>query len=147
MASGEKSLSKDIEDKVLASFARQSFMATLGANIEEIKWGQVRTSFSLDPSLLQQHGYLHAGVSTAIVDSACGYAALTTGPADCDVLTAEYKTSFLRPASGERFQALGKVLKPGRNLVYCEGEVWEIAPNSKLIVKMSATMMLQIGRS
>ncbi|MEM7462184.1 MAG: PaaI family thioesterase [Pseudomonadota bacterium] len=141
----KKIFEKEIRDKVAASFDRQTFMATLGANIEEINWGAVRISFGLDPSLLQQHGYLHAGVSTAIVDSACGYAALTTAPLESDVLTVEFKTSFLRPASGTKFEARGAVLKPGRRLVPCEGEVWEIEPEQKLIAKMSATMMLQTG--
>lgn len=138
-------LSDEIRDKIVASFKRQTFMATLGANIEEVAWGRVRISFALNPSLLQQHGYLHAGVSTAIVDSACGYAALSTAPLESNILTIEFKTSFLRPASGTNFEARGMVLKAGRTIVSCEGEVWEVAPNQVMIAKMSATMLLQNG--
>lgn len=134
---------EEIRNKIITSFTRQTFMATLGAKIEDISWGAVRISFGSNPSLLQQHGYLHAGVSTAIVDSACGYAALSTASVECDVLTVEFKTNFLRPASGTDFEARGKVLKAGRTIVTCEGEVWEIAPGQKMIAKMNATMMLQ----
>jgi uncharacterized protein (TIGR00369 family) len=134
-----------IADKIASSFARQSFMTTLGARIEEIRSGFVRISFGRDLSLLQQHGFLHAGVATAIADSACGYAALSIAPADCDVLTIEFKSNFLRPASGTHFEAKGQVLRPGRTIIACEGEVWETAPRQLLVSKMSATMMLQTG--
>lgn len=138
-----ETLSPQIEQRVRDSFASQSFMTTLGAQIAEIAKGILHIRFSRRNDLLQQHGFLHAGVSTAIVDSACGYAALTMAPLESDVLTVEFKTSFLRPAAGEHFLAKGFVIKPGRMLVACEGEVWQGDGDEKLIAKMSATMMIQ----
>jgi uncharacterized protein (TIGR00369 family) len=58
-----------------------------------------------------------------IVDTACGYAALTLMPASAAVLTAEYKINFLSPAEGEKLIARGRVIKPGRSLTVCYGEV------------------------
>ena len=75
------------------------------------------------PELTQQHGFIHAGALTTVVDSACGYAAMTVAPAGHDVLTVEFKVNFLRPASADRFVAVGKVKKAGRTLTVCEGEV------------------------
>ena len=75
------------------------------------------------PKIAQQHGYVHAGVVAAIVDSAGGYAGFTLFPADASVLTVEYKLNLLAPAAGERLVAEGFVVKPGRTLVITRGEV------------------------
>src|SRR5262249_27704428 len=92
--------------------------------------------------LTQQHGYLHAGVITTIVDSACGFAAYTLMPADSGVLTVEYKVNFTAPARGARFLASGRVVKPGRTLTVCAGEVLAIdGDEQKLIAMIQATMM------
>lgn len=144
---GEEAISPHIEQQVRDSFARQSFMVTLGAQIVEIAPGKLIIRYSRRDNLLQQHGYLHAGVSAAIVDSACGYAAMTMSPVGSDVLTVEFKTSFLRPAEGNQFLAKGFVIKPGRSLFACEGEVWQRDGSLKLIAKMSATMMIQTAAS
>src|SRR5262245_24598045 len=57
---------------------------------------------SPNPAILQQHGFVHGGVVSAIADSAAGYAALSLMPADTGVLTTEFKINFLAPAAGER---------------------------------------------
>ena len=73
--------------------------------------------------LSQQHGYVHAGALTSVLDTACGYAALTVAPAECDVLTVEFKINFVRPAVADRFVAIGHVTKAGKSLTVCQGEV------------------------
>ena len=128
---------------VRESFARQTFMVTLGARILAVEPGAVTLGFVRDEAFLQQHGYLHAGVATSVADSACGYAALTLAPVGHEVLTIEFKTNFLRPAAGSRFEARGRVVKPGRTVMFCDGEVWETEPERRLVAKMSATMILQ----
>jgi acyl-coenzyme A thioesterase PaaI-like protein len=76
------------------------------------------------------------------VDSACGFAAFTLMPVGSGVLTVEYKVNFLSPAKGERFLAVGCVIKPGRTLTVCNGEVSAIeGRDHKLAVIMQATMM------
>jgi uncharacterized protein (TIGR00369 family) len=92
--------------------------------------------------LTQQHGYIHAGIITSIVDSACGFAAYTLMPASSGVLTVEYKVNLLSPARGETFTAIGRVIKPGRTLTICNGEVLALEKGEqKLIAAMQATMM------
>ena len=44
----------------------------------------------------QQHGYVHAGIVTTIVDSAGGYAGFTLFPADASVLSVEYPAAVKR---------------------------------------------------
>jgi uncharacterized protein (TIGR00369 family) len=93
--------------------------------------------------LSQQHGYLHAGATSSILDSACGYAALTKLAPDFDVVTAEFKINLLRPAVGERFLAIGRVQNAGKTLTVCTGEVRAFSGDGdehRVIAIMQATM-------
>jgi uncharacterized protein (TIGR00369 family) len=96
-----------IVERVHASFARQGAMATLGAELEDVASGHVAIAVPVEPRLSQQHGFLHAGVVVAALDSACGYAALTLMPDEAEVLTVELKVNLLAPASGDRLVAQG----------------------------------------
>ena len=130
------------ERRVRESFARQSIMTTLGATLERVAPGEVDVRLAFRHGLTQQHGFLHAGVLTTIVDSACGYAALTLMPPEAAVLTVEFKVSLLAPGRGESFLARGRVLKHGRTLVFTSGEVLaEEAGVSRLVTTMTATVM------
>lgn len=131
-----------VEKRVKDSFARQTVMATIGASITRVERGAVTIELPYRPDLTQQHGFLHAGVVTMIVDTACGYAALTQMPPTAAVLTAEYKVNFLSPAEGEKLIARGRVLKPGRTLTVCFGEVHAKKDGKeKLVATMLATMI------
>jgi uncharacterized protein (TIGR00369 family) len=111
-------------ERVRASFARQGAMTTLGAELAEIAAGRVTIALSIEPRLSQQDGFLHAGVVAAVLDSACGYAALTLMPDDTEVLTVELKVSLLAPASGDRLVAEGEVVRAGRTLTFCRGDAY-----------------------
>lgn len=140
----ETSIQKRIQD----SFARQTVMSTIGASITRVAQGEVTIELPFRSDLTQQHGFLHAGVVTMIVDSACGYAALTRMPASVAVLTAEYKVNFLSPAQGEKLIARGRVLKPGRTLTICFGEVYATRHGKeKPVATMLATMIAREGTS
>jgi len=131
-----------VEKRVKESFARQTVMATIGASITGVEPGEVTIELPFRSDLAQQHGFIHAGVVTMIVDTACGYAALTRMPASAAVLTAEYKINFLSPAEGEKLIARGRVLKPGRALTVCYGDVHAVKDGQeKLVATMLATMM------
>ena len=131
-----------IEKRVKDSFARQNVMATIGASITRVEQGEVTIELPFRSDLTQQHGFLHAGVVTMIVDTACGYAALTRMPASAAVLTVEYKVNLLSPAEGEKLIARGRVLKSGRTLTVCFGEVHvKKDGKEKLVATMLATMI------
>jgi uncharacterized protein (TIGR00369 family) len=127
---------------VRASFARQQFMATLGARLERIVPGEVVIALPFRPELTQQHGFLHAGTVTAVVDSACGYAALSLMEPGAAVLSVEFKVNLLEPAAGARFLAIGRVLRSGRTLSVCSGEMRAVRPEGDVVIAvMQATMM------
>ena len=123
-------------------------MATIGATLDVVEPGAVTISMPPNPSLAQQHGYLHAGVIATIADSACGYAALSLMPDDAAVLSIEFKTNMLAPADGERFIARGKVIKPGRTIMVCDATVHAVRTGGeeKLVATMTGTMMVVQGR-
>ncbi|WP_323031457.1 PaaI family thioesterase [Brachymonas denitrificans] len=100
----------EIHDRIAASFEKQGLMATLGAELLSAQEGEVQIGLPFSLHLSQQQGFIHAGAITSIVDSACGYAALTKAPPGHEVVTAEFKLNLLRPAIGERFVAIGKVV-------------------------------------
>ncbi|TMG92888.1 MAG: PaaI family thioesterase [Betaproteobacteria bacterium] len=98
--------------------------------------------------LTQQHGYVHAGIVGAIVDSAGGYAGFTLFPADASVLTVEYKLNLLAPAAGERLVAEAQVVKPGRTLAITRGEVYAEADGKRtLCAIMQQTLIVLAGKA
>jgi uncharacterized protein (TIGR00369 family) len=132
----------NFRERIEASFKTQGLMATLGAQLSAVSEGEVQIALPFSQQLCQQHGYAHAGAITSIVDSACGYAALTKAPADCEVVTAEFKINFLRPAIGERFLAIGRVQTSGSLVTVCTGEVRAFSgTDSKVVAIMQATIV------
>ena len=138
----------DFETRVRESFARQAVMQTLRATIARITPGIVEIEMPFSPALTQQHGFLHAGVISAALDSACGYAAFSLMPADAAVLTIEFKVNLLAPGKGERFLFRGSVTKPGRTIVVADGQAYAFGSDgeAKLIATMTGTMMTGRGR-
>ena len=137
----------EFERRVRASFARQRFMATLGATLERVVPGEVAIGFGFREDLTQQHGFLHAGVMTAIADSACGYAALTVMEPGAGVLAVEFKVNLMAPASAERFVAEARVVRSGRTLTVCTCEVLAVTDEGRTtIALMQGTMMSVRGR-
>ena len=135
----------DFKARVTQSFAAQAIMQTIGAELVEVTPGRVEIILPYDRGLTQQDGFIHAGVSSTIMDSACGYAAFSLMPAEARVLTIEFKINLLAPAAGDRFRAVGTVCKPGRSVSVAEAELFaERDGASKLVATMVATLMTVI---
>ena len=141
--SAAEALDGATEARIRASFGRQSMPATLAAWMVEVGSGRVVLEMPSDPRFGQQFGYTHAGAVTTLVDTACGYAALTVMAADREVLTVDFAVNFLAPAAGERFRATGTVLRAGRTIVVTRGEVHAVSGDEppRLVAAMQATMM------
>ena len=136
------------ESRVRDSFNRQGLMKHLGAELVELAAGRATIRVPFRAELTQQHDYFHAGVSGAIADSACGYAAYTLMPADSTVLTVEYKLNLLAPADGEELTARARVVRSGRTLKICAADV-HTRKNEKEVhcATMLATIMCLPGKS
>ncbi len=131
------------------SFARQPAMATLGVSLEEIAPGRVVLAMPHRADLTQQHGFVHAGVIAAALDSACGYAAYTLMPAEAGVLTIEFKINLLAPARGPLLRFEGRVTKAGRTISVVDGQAFQqeaAGTERKLVATMTATVLTVTGR-
>src|SRR5215472_15840159 len=134
--------------RVRASFDRQGAMRLIGARLAELRPGYCSIELPYRDDLTQQHGYIHAGIVSAIADSAGGYAGFTLFPADASVLTVEYKLNLLAPAKGERLVAEAAVAKPGRTLVITRGEVYaQDGDKRQLCAIMQQSLIVLSGKS
>lgn len=138
----------DYEGRVRTSFARQKIMESIGAELTRVGAGAVEIEMAYRPDLTQQHGFLHAGIISTALDSACGYAAYSLMPEDAAVLTIEFKVNLLSPGKGDRFLFRGSVTKPGRTIIVADGQAYAYDGdgNAKLIATMTATIMVVSGR-
>lgn len=132
------------EARIRQSFAKQHFMAFIGAELTAITPGAVDIGLPTRDDLTQQHGFLHAGTTITIADSAAGYAALSLFPAGFGVLTTELKVNLLNPAKGEWLIARGRVIKPGRTLTICRGDVHAVDDGQESHV--ATALMTMISR-
>jgi uncharacterized protein (TIGR00369 family) len=130
------------EQAVRDSFAAQQLMATIGARLTSVTAGAIEIRVPFRHDLTQQHGFLHAGVVTSALDSACGYSALSLMEEGVGVLSVEFKTNLLAPARGEELIARGRVLRAGRTIAVCQAEAAMLADGAETSVAiMIATMM------
>lgn len=128
--------------RVRESFDQQQFMKTLGASLAMVDAGKIEISVPFRAGLTQQNGFLHAGVITSILDSACGYAALSAAPESANVLSVEFKVNLLSPAVGERFVARAHVKRAGRTVTVCAADAFAIrGEEEKLVATMLGTIM------
>lgn len=124
-------------------FSRSPFMVDLGVEPVAVGDGRLTTVLTLTTRHFQHTGQVHAGVMSALADHSMGAAAQTLAAEGRWVVTAELKTSVLRPARGERLVCEAQVIRAGRNLSFTEAEVWcESNGARKLVAKCSATMAL-----
>ena len=122
-------------------------MGTLGAELTRVEHAMVEIEMPFDAKLTQQHGFLHAGVISAGLDAACGYAAYTVIDPDASILTIEFKVNLLSPGRGERFLFRGEITKPGSTIIVADGRAYALTNGpAKLIASMSGSMMVIRGR-
>ena len=133
------------EQRVRASFDQQGLMRHLGARLAEVTPGRVVITLPSRPELTQQHGYFHAGATSAIADSAGGYAAYTVFPEGTEVLTVEFKINLLAPALGDHLEAVGEVVKSGRTLTICRFEVHGVQEADRTLVAVGQQTLIQLG--
>ena len=142
MSSAPPETVNDIGSRVRQSFSKQAFMSNLRAELTAVGEGTVEIRLPFSADLTQQDGYLHAGAIAAVLDSACGYAALSVAPAGHEVLTVEFKVNLLAPAAGELFIARAQVKRAGKKLTVCAADAFGVTGDKqKVVATMLATVM------
>lgn len=135
----------EVQARIQDSFARQGLMRHLGARLDHIGPGRVHIVLPSRPEVTQQHGFVHAGATSAIADSAGGYAALTLFPEGVEVLTVEYKINLLAPAAGDHLEAVGTVRKSGRTLSVCQLDVYAVQAGERSLVATGQQTLLRLN--
>ena len=134
----------DFATRIRASFGRQKAMALIGASLATVAPGAVEIALPFREDLTQQKGFVHGGIIGMIADSACGYAAYSLMPADCTLVTAEYKINILAAAT-TALVARGEVVKAGRTLTVARAEVYAVGGTH--VATMQQTLMMLPGRT
>ena len=135
----------EVRERVENSFARQGLMQHLGAQLTHVGPGRVHITLASRPEITQQHGYIHAGATSTIADTAGGYAGLTLFPADAEVLTIEYKINLIAPAAGDNLEAVGTVVKSGRTITVCRLDVYAHQNGKRSLVAAGQQTLIRVG--
>lgn len=145
MATVFKAVDPNFEARVRGSFARQPAMRLIGARMGRLQPGYCEIELPFREDLTQQHGLFHGGFTSAIADTACGYAAYTLFGAQDSVMTVEYKINLLAPAAGERLVAEARAKKSGRTLTVCEFEVVALSGGARALCACGLATMIRLS--
>ncbi len=133
----------DFRQRIRWNFERQAAMTTIGAELTRVEHGVVEVELPFDLRLTQHHGILHAGIISAALDTACGFAAYSVIDPEASILTIEFKVNLMSPGRGDRFLFRGEVTKPGSTIIVADGRGYAIGDGpAKLIASMTSTMMV-----
>lgn len=115
-------MTTDLLERGREVLAAQGFSRLLGTRLEAYEPGLAELVLEISPQLLQQNGFVHGGVLSYLADNALTYAGGSM--LGHDVLTAEYKINYLRPAVGERVRAVASVVGSGRTQAVCRCDLF-----------------------
>jgi|SRR5215203_1896690 len=133
----------DFESRVRENFAEQRVMQLIGASLTLVEPGRIEIEIPTRDDLTQQDGFMHAGIVTTVLDSACGYAAFTLMPAGSRVLSVEFKVNLLAPAVGDLVTARAEVKRFGKTLTVCTADAFA---DGKCCSTMLATMICRAAK-
>ena len=135
-------LDPDFKARIIASFEKQGVMQMIGARLKSVEAGTAQIELDVRPALSQQDGFVHAGIVTTILDSACGYAAYSLMPEGSRVLSVEFKVNLLAPARGDLINARAEVKRSGRTLTVCTADAFAVETGKEtLCATMLSTMI------
>jgi uncharacterized protein (TIGR00369 family) len=104
--------------------AAQPFSVLLGARLLAFAPGTAELELPVKPEFAQQLGYVHGGVISFLADNALTFVGGSVlGP---EVLTAEYKVNYVRPAQGDRLIARAGVVASGGRQAVCRCDIFAV---------------------
>ncbi len=128
---------------VLSEYAK-GFIAYCGLEAVEVGPGWLEARVVIRDEHRQQDGFIHAGVMATMADHTAGYAAYSLVPEDRRILTIEFKINFLRPAYGDLLICRGRVIKPGRKVLICEAEVFDVRAGGEILAAKNLATMASV---
>ena len=126
--------------------AVQGFIEYIGLIPVSLKPGKCITRLKLKKEHFQQDGFAHAGLIATMADHTAGYASYSLVPESQRILTIEYKINYLQPATGEFLECRAWVLKPGKQILITEAEVYSVEGGVKTLVAKAMHTMASIPK-
>ncbi len=134
----------DFETTLVKALEKQFFMKLIGFEITKIEAGYIEGELIIEQKHLQQHGFLHGGLTATCLDIVMGFSAFTLLPQGKGVVTADMNIFYYNPGVGSKLIAKGWVDKPGSRLHFCEGEVTVINNMGEEIITNKAKAIMCI---
>lgn len=118
------------------------FIAHMGLILEDVDSGYAEMSLDVETHHLQQNGFMHGGVTATLCDVVTGIAAYTTVSEEKNVVTADLKVSYLNPSTTSKVLGVGRVVKAGKFLIFCEGQVFDVHEDGSKVLVASCTSIM-----
>lgn len=131
-------------ERIEEMLTRQNFMHEMKFNLSRIEAGTTEGLLEVLPMHLQQDGFLHGGVIATLADIVAGFSAFTLVAAEQKVVTGEIKVSFFSKGEGKKIKAVGRVIKPGKKINFCEAEIYSIENDGERLIAKATTSMITI---
>ena len=112
----------------------QPFSVLLGAKMEAFEPGFARLAIETRPQLLQQHGFVHGGVTAYLADNAMAFAG---GSLLGDGVTTGFALNYVKPGKGERLIAEARVITRSSRSAWCEAKVYADAVDEANVVAVA----------
>ena len=127
------------------ALAAQPFSRLMGAELVELVAGRAELRLAVRADFAQQHGFIHGGVLSYLADNALTFAGGSVlGP---DVVTAEYLTSYARPAKGTLLVARAVVVSASRRQALCRCDVFVMAAEQEMLCAIAQGTIVRLGGS
>jgi uncharacterized protein (TIGR00369 family) len=131
-----------------AEFAREfqkkiPFVGHLGIEVDSIGDGKAVLSVVVQPGFTNSFGTAHGGLIMSIMDVALCTAARSQHADSIGVITIDLSMQFIGVGK-DRLIAEARVLKPGRNTVFTEGEIRN-ATDGSLVAKAIGTVRVRVA--
>jgi uncharacterized protein (TIGR00369 family) len=125
-------------------FVPSRFATDMGVELVGASPGKVRLAVGVTERVQNRHGAAHGGVIFTLMDVALGMSAQRPDGNPAHVATVNLNLQFLVPGKG-RLMAEGRLLRAGRSLAFCEGEVHD--ERGTLVAKATGTFRIPPTRT
>jgi uncharacterized protein (TIGR00369 family) len=119
-------------DFIRQFFPNSPYVAHLGMQLTDIQPGMATLTLPFTQALVTIGTIVHGGAVASLIDTAAMVAAWSEGevPANARGTTVNITVAYLSAAQQEDLQAVARVLRRGRNLVYLDVEVTGASGNA-----------------
>jgi uncharacterized protein (TIGR00369 family) len=132
------------KDRITKQLEHQKFMHLINFDLTKIEAGYTEGELNVTSIHHQHDGFLHGGVVATIADIVAGFAACTLVDVNQNVVTGEIKVSYFAKGKGTKLKAIGRVIKAGRRMSFCEAEIYSITEDDEKMIAKASTSMITI---